>query len=89
MFELETELTMFTVLPRNFSRLPSFISTLVARRYAFDLEIILSLGRDVALHKPIKLRIPVQVVHCPAQKCRSRPSEVAIEEDLKAPPYVT
>lgn len=80
---------MITMLPENISRLPSFFSTLVARRYAFDVEIVFGVGRGIALHRPIKLRIPVQVVHAPALKCPSRPSEVALEEDLKAPPYVT
>jgi hypothetical protein len=40
-------------------------------------------------HKPMKLRIPVQMVHAPLEKLFFAPQEFDIEDDLKAPAYVS
>jgi hypothetical protein len=88
--EVKASASIIAVLPKNFSRLPSFFSAFIARRYSFDLEIAFrSRGSITTSRKPIKLRIPVQVVHSPKEKCPERLSEVDMEDYLEAPPYVT
>jgi hypothetical protein len=86
-FEWETSVSVPIILPEDFSRLPSFFSTLVARRYAFKLEIALGTRYSITSRKPIKLRVPVQIVHTPGRKSAIAPPEIEFD-DLDAPPYV-
>lgn len=86
--ELETVATLNIALPKNFSRLPSFVSTLVVRRYVLDLRIVFTTGRGIDLHKPIKLQVPIQIVHAPVEKCESRLSELEIENNQCPPIYI-
>jgi hypothetical protein len=84
--EWKTTTSITTLLPDDVPRLPSFFSTLVSRRYAFDVQIVLSkLGVS---HKPMHLRVPVQMVYSRIGKCPDGPPEVVFEDDLKAPAYV-
>jgi hypothetical protein len=76
-----------TLLPDDVPRLPSFFSTLVSRRYAFDVQVVLGSKLGVS-YKPMYLRIPVQMVHGPVGKHPDGPSEVNFEDDLNAPAYV-
>lgn len=75
--------SLMTLLPDDLPRLPSFFSTLVSRRYAFDLQVMLG----PRLHKPMYLRIPVQIVHGSVGKHPDGPLEGDFEEDLNAPAY--
>jgi hypothetical protein len=77
------------LLPNNCPRLPSFFFSLVSRRYAFDVQIKLISDSGMCSHKPMKLRIPVQMVHAPLEKLFFAPQEFDIEDDLKAPAYVS
>ncbi|KAH8803673.1 hypothetical protein F5884DRAFT_861989 [Xylogone sp. PMI_703] len=83
--KLEASVTLTTTLPHNFSRLPSFLSTLVARRYALDFDIMLGYGHGIM---PKKLRLPIQIIHRPLEKCPDRLSEVEFEDSLLPPSYV-
>lgn len=78
-----------TLLPEDVPRLPSFFSSLVSRRYAFHLQIVLKIKRGVS-SKPILLRIPIQIVHASVEKHPAGPSdwEVEFSDDLRAPAYV-
>jgi hypothetical protein len=87
LIEWETSASMPIVLPEDFSRLPSFFSALIARRYAINLQIILGTKYSIASSKPIKLRIPVQIIHSPTRKSAIAHSAAEVE-DLDAPPYV-
>lgn len=85
MIEWKTTTLLMTLLPEDVPRLPSFFSTLVSRRYAFDVQLVF--GAKLG-SKPVHLRIPVQIVHAPVEKHPDRPSHVEFEDDLKAPAYV-
>ncbi|KFZ16617.1 hypothetical protein V502_05007 [Pseudogymnoascus sp. VKM F-4520 (FW-2644)] len=86
-FEWETAVSVTTILPWSFSRLPSFFTSLVARRYAFDVQITFGHWSSInVFHKPIKLRIPLQIVHFAAGKFLGHSLE---DDDLEAPVYVS
>ena len=87
LIEWTTTSVMTTKIPDDVPRFPSFFSTLVARRYAFDVKIVFGsrLGG-----KPMYLRVPVQVALAPVEKSPHGPLDFDFdfEEDLKAPAYV-
>jgi len=69
-------------------RLPSFFSSLVSRRYAFDVEIKFGSDLGIKSQKPMKLRIPVQMVHAGLEKGWGGLPEAEFDEDMKVPAYV-
>jgi hypothetical protein len=85
MIEWKTTTLLTTFLPDEVPRLPSFFSTLVSRRYAFDVQI--AFGNKLG-SKSVRLRIPVQIVHAPVGKHLGGPLDVGFKVDLKAPAYV-
>jgi hypothetical protein len=85
--EWDATIPLMTLIPDDIPRLPSFFSSLVSRRYAFDVEIVLRTKLGVS-NKPVHLRIPVQIVHAPVGKCPGGPPELEFEDNLKAPAYV-
>jgi hypothetical protein len=85
--EWVTSVSLPVVLPEDSSRLPSFHSAMVARRYAFNVQVSLGPKHSIHLRKPIKLRIPVQIVHAQRPKSATPMSEVDFD-DLDVPPYV-
>ena len=76
------------LIPYDAPRLPSFFSTLVSRRYSFDVEIQFGTDLGIKSQKPMKLKIPVQFVHAGLEKGWGGPPEVDFEEDSKVPAYV-
>ncbi|KIM99900.1 hypothetical protein OIDMADRAFT_55793 [Oidiodendron maius Zn] len=88
-FEWETSISLPIILPEEFSSLPSFFSTLVVRRYAINVEIFFESRRSIVPHKPVVLRIPVQIVHASnnVEKCMNTLPEERFD-NLKAPAYV-
>jgi hypothetical protein len=84
--EWKTTASLTMPLPDDMPRVPSFFSTLASRRYAFDLQIVVGTKRGIS-QKPLRLRIPVQIVHTPVEKNPDGLS-VDFEDDLQAPVYV-
>jgi hypothetical protein len=75
-------------LPPDAPRLPSFLSALVARRYAFHVQAKLSSKSGICLHNRLRLKVPVQVVHAPLEKEFDTHFEVDLDDDSKSPIYV-
>jgi hypothetical protein len=88
MVEWNTMMSVAAFLPQDCPRLPSFFFSLVSRRYAFDVRIRLLSESGICSHKPMRLRIPVQMVHAPLSKMFYAPPESGFDHDLKAPAYV-
>jgi hypothetical protein len=76
------------LIPYDAPKLPSFFSSLVSRRYAFNVEIRFGTELGIRSQKPIKLRIPVQMVHAGLQKSWRELPDGDFEDDPKVPAYV-
>lgn len=86
--EWSTTASIKTFIPYDAPRLPSFFSSLVSRRYALDVDIRLGTDLGMPPQKPMKLRIPVQIIHAGLQKGWDNLAEADFEEDQKLPAYV-
>jgi hypothetical protein len=76
------------LIPHDAPRLPSFFSTLVSRRYAFDVEIRFGTDLGIKPQKPMRLRIPVQMVYAMLEKgCGSAPED-EFKDNERVPAYV-
>jgi hypothetical protein len=75
------------LIPYDAPKLPSFFSTLVCRRYAFDVEIRFGTELGIRSQKPMKLRIPVQMVHATPAKGWGGLPDADFEDDPKVPAY--
>jgi hypothetical protein len=76
------------LIPYDAPNLPSFFSTLVSRRYAFDVEIRFGTEFGIRSQKPMRLRIPVQMVHAGLSKGSDGLPDAEFEDDPKVPAYV-
>lgn len=76
------------LIPYNAPKLPSFFSSLVSRRYAFDVEVRFGTELGIRSQKPMKLRIPVQMVHAGLKKSWRELPDADFEDDPKVPAYV-
>lgn len=86
--EWNTATSVKALIPLDAPRLPSFFSTLVSRRYAFDVEIRFGTELGIRAQKPMRLRIPIQMVHAGLEKGWGGPPDADFEDDPKVPAYV-
>lgn len=76
------------LIPYDAPKLPSFFSSLVSRRYAFNIEIRFGSAAGIKPQRPMRLRIPVQMVHAGFHKGWSGLPEAEYEDDPEVPAYV-
>lgn len=75
------------LMPNDAPRVPSFFSTLISRHYAFDVTIKFGTEHATRSQRPMKLRIPVQIVHAGLSKGWDCCPDEDFEDDLEVPAY--
>ena len=79
---------MTALIPADMPRLPSFFSALVSRRYYFEVEVRFGTKNRIPAQRPMRLRIPVQMVHAGLEKGWGGAPEAEFDDDPKVPAYV-